>query len=244
MSGALLAVLAGSVVAALIKGTLGLGFPIIATPVAAHVLGVREAVVVLLLPNMLMDGVLIFRDGVPVALIRRLAVLLGSLALGIVLGSTLLAVLSPRALSLILGLLLLFYVVGSVVELPLPRDLDRPPILAVTGFCSGVSGGVANTTGPVIAVYLQVLLADKREFVTAFGLASFLGKVVQMLSAYGWHLYTPANLGFSALLVVPIMVAFWFGLRIQDRINQALFARLVHVLLLVSGVSLIYRAVA
>ena len=42
-------------VAAFVKGTTGLGFPMIATPTVALLLDIRTAVTILIIPNLVMD---------------------------------------------------------------------------------------------------------------------------------------------------------------------------------------------
>jgi len=54
-----------------VKGTIGLGFPLIATPTVALLLNIRTAVTILILPNLFMDSAQVIRDGFPYAIFRR-----------------------------------------------------------------------------------------------------------------------------------------------------------------------------
>src|SRR5206468_11791832 len=68
---------AGAVLlAAFIKGAIGFGFPTLGTPLLSLVMDVKAAVVVLILPNIVMDGLQFARRGAPLATVRRFAVLL------------------------------------------------------------------------------------------------------------------------------------------------------------------------
>ena len=84
-------------VAAFIKGAIGFGFPALGTPLLSLVVDVKTAVVVLILPNIVMDGIQFARRGAPLAIVRRFGVLLLAGALGVVLGTHVLVLLSPRA---------------------------------------------------------------------------------------------------------------------------------------------------
>src|SRR6266550_454302 len=84
-------------VAGTVKGTAGLGFPTLATPLLSLAVDVKTAVVVLILPNIVMDGIQFARRGASTATIRRLVPLLVAGAVGTVLGTRLLIVLPTRA---------------------------------------------------------------------------------------------------------------------------------------------------
>ncbi|HEX7788845.1 MAG TPA: TSUP family transporter, partial [Methylomirabilota bacterium] len=99
------AIMAAVVLAAgLVKGAIGFGFPSLATPLLSLVTDVKTAVVVLIVPNIVMDSIQFIRRGAPLATVRRFSGLLVSGAVGVVLGTRVLTMLSPRAATLTLGL--------------------------------------------------------------------------------------------------------------------------------------------
>ena len=100
------AILAAGIVllAALLKGAIGFGFPTLGTPLLSLVMDVKAAVVVLILPNIVMDSIQFVRRGAPMATVRRFSVLLLFGAVGTVLGTRLLVGLSSRTATLILGI--------------------------------------------------------------------------------------------------------------------------------------------
>ena len=106
--------LAGVAVAAFVKGAIGFGYPLIATPLLAFATDVRTAVAVLVIPNILMDVAQMIRRPGLVAALRRHAPLLAAGIVGTVVGTQFLAALSTRALLLTLGVTLLVFVVLSV----------------------------------------------------------------------------------------------------------------------------------
>src|SRR5260370_27969463 len=101
---------AAVVAAALIKGAIGFGFPSLATPQLSLVVDVKTAVVLLILPNIVMDGIQFARRGAPLVTVRRFGGLLLSGGIGIVLGTRVLTLLSPRAATLTLRLFVLIFV--------------------------------------------------------------------------------------------------------------------------------------
>src|SRR2546428_7227148 len=88
---------AAVLLAALVKGAISFGFPPLATPLLALVMDVKSAVAVLIIPNIVMDALQLFRLGNFAALARRMTVLTLFGADGPVLGNWLLVLMSPRA---------------------------------------------------------------------------------------------------------------------------------------------------
>src|SRR6266851_2784053 len=89
MLGGVIAALMAMVVlvAAFVKGAIGFGFPALGTPLLSLVVDVKTAVVVLILPNIVMDGIQFARRGTLLSTVRRFWVLLAAGAVGVVLGT-------------------------------------------------------------------------------------------------------------------------------------------------------------
>jgi len=68
-------------------------------------------------------------------------------------------------------------------------------------------------------------------------------KVSQVIAMSRWGLYTVQILWWSVGLSAVALLAFWLGLRVQDRVPQETFRRILHVLLFGMGVVFIYRGV-
>src|SRR5207245_1175342 len=82
-----LAAAAAVLVAALVKGAIGFGFPTLGTPLLALVVDVKTAVALLVIPNLVMDGIQLRRQGPLGDAPRRLAPLLVFTMLGTVIGT-------------------------------------------------------------------------------------------------------------------------------------------------------------
>jgi uncharacterized membrane protein YfcA len=236
---AALAVLASAVV----KGSIGFGFPTLGTPLLALFMPVKAAVVVLIVPNIVMDALQASRQGSLVATVRRFALLIVCGALGTVVGTQLLAVLSARTATLILGATVVTFVLLNVtgwsprVSGGMARWLDGP-----VGFVAGVIGGVTNVPGTPLVIYFYALGLAKPEFVRAVAVTFVLYKVVQLGAVTWYGLITWSLLGLSVLLTIAALIGFRLGLAIQDRLDQATFNRVVLIFLGGLGAWLIVRA--
>src|SRR5437588_12445541 len=83
-------------VAGTVKGTAGLGFPTLATPLLSLAVDVKTAVVLLILPHIVVDGIQFARRGAPRETIRRLVPRLIGGGTGTVIVTRLLVVLPLR----------------------------------------------------------------------------------------------------------------------------------------------------
>ncbi len=239
------AAVAVTLFAAFVKGAIGFGFPTLATPLLALAVDPKAAMVVLILPNIAMDGVQAARRGGLWATARRMLPVVIPGAIGTVLGTRLLTALSPRVVTLILGAIILVFTALSVA-----RSFPRVPpaherwLSPVVGFAAGVVGGVTNVPGTPLVIYFYALGMDKTEFVRSVGFTFVLYKLVQ-LGAVAWYgLLTAPLLGVSALLCVAGLGGFALGLRVQDRLDQRTFNRAVLAFLTALGLWLVARSLA
>ena len=229
--------------AATVKGAIGFGFPTLGTPLLALVVDVKTAVVLLIVPNIAMDSVQAARGGTLLPTLRRFAVLMVFGAVGTVVGTRLLAVLSPRVATLVLGA-----AVVSFVALNATRWSPRVPtawewwLSPPVGLLAGVVGGVTNVPGTPLVIYFYALGLTKPEFVRAVGVTFVLYKVVQ-LGAVAWYgLLSWPVLVASLGLAVVALAGFRVGRAVQDRLEQETFNRAVLIFLALLGATLVYRA--
>jgi uncharacterized membrane protein YfcA len=230
-------------VSAFIKGAIGFGFPTLATPLMSLFLDVKTAMVVLILPNIVMDAIQLVRRGAPPAIVRRMAWLLPFGALGTVVGTHLLAVMPSRTVLLVLGCFVILFVALNATRFS-PRLPPRwePWASPIVGLVAGVVGGITNVPGTPLVIYFYALGMAKHEFVASVALTFVIYKLVQLgsVALYGllsWRLLV-ASLGCTAVA----LAAFHGGLMVQDRLEQHAFNRAVLVFLGGLGLFLIARA--
>jgi len=230
-------------VSGFVKGTIGMGFPTLATPLLMLVMDVKAAVVVLIVPNIVMDGIQFARQGVPRSTMRRLAVLIVFGAVGTFVGTRLLVVLPPWVVLMTLGVFLLVFVALEVARIS-PRIPPgwEPWIAPFAGLIAGVVGGITNVPGTPLAVYFYALGMDKREFISAVAFSFIIYKLVQLGAVAYYGLLTWSLLVLSFGLTVAAVAGFAGGLFVQDRLEQRVFNRLVLVFLAGLGLYLVLRA--
>jgi uncharacterized membrane protein YfcA len=229
--------------AAFVKGAIGFGFPTLGTPLLTLLIDVKTAFLVLIIPNIVMDGIQFARRGAPRETVRRMASMVVFGAIGTVIGTRLLVALSSRAVMLILGGFILTFVVLNVAQLSprLPAGWE-PWASPVAGFVAGVVGGITNVPGTPLVLYFYALGMSKHEFVSAVAFTFVLYKVVQLGAVTWYGLMTWTILGWSLLLTLAALAGFGLGLRVQDRLSPATFNRAVLVFLAVLGCWIVLRS--
>ena len=230
-------------VAAFLKGIVGFGFPTTSTTLLALFVDVKTAVPLVILPNIVMDGVQMARRGQLLSTARRLVFVLVAGAVGIVLGTQLLVLLPAWTATLVLGLFTLGFVALNATSFS-PRLAPKweRPLGPVAGLVSGVVGGLTNTPGTVLVIFFYALGFSKDEFVRSIALSFVVLKVTQLAAVahYGlmsWGLFT-VSLGLTAVA----LLGFYAGLRVQDRLDQRRFNRAVLIFLGATGLWLVIRA--
>jgi uncharacterized membrane protein YfcA len=234
-----------ALVGGFIKGAISFGFPTISTPLLALFIDVKTAVAVLVPPNMVLDGIQARRGGGLAAMARRLFVLVAAGAVGIVVGTRLLVVLPAHVATGVLGGFVLLFVVANATRFQPRVPAHWEPWLAVpVGLIAGVVGGITNVPGTPLVIYFYALGMAKQEFVRAVSVSFFLYKVVQLVALIWYGAFT-LNLVVPTLGITAVAVgAFVLGVKLQDRMEQRVFNRVVLVYLGALGLWLVVRAIA
>jgi uncharacterized membrane protein YfcA len=229
--------------AAFVKGTSGMGFPLIATPTVALLLDIRTAIAILIIPNIVMDIAQVFRGGFPYAVFRRFGWFFLLTVAGVFAGTKVLVTLPLWILNLCLGVMVLAFVTSRWFKVEFTISPGVEKILNIpAGFFSGFLNGLTNAAGPALAIYLYSLKLKKTEFIKSIATMFIFTKVSQLAAVSTWNLFNWSTLSLSLQVTLFILLGFYAGLKTQDRINQQNFSRALLTLLFVIGVILIVRA--
>lgn len=215
----------------------------IATPTVALLLDIRIAITILIIPNIVMDVAQVFRGGFAAAVLRRFAWFFILTIIGVFVGTKILVTLPLWLLNFCLGLMVLFFVVSNWFrfEFTVSPQLEKKLALPV-GFLSGLLNGMTNAAGPFLAIYLYSLKLKKRDFIKSIATIFFFTKTSQLAAVSTWNLLNWQTLLLSLKVTLLILLGFYAGLKIQDRVNQQTFNRALLWLLFVIGMVLMGRA--
>jgi uncharacterized membrane protein YfcA len=232
------AVIAG---AAMIKGTMGFGFPLVGIPLLSAIIGPRAAVPVIAVPTLLSNFIMVSRGSASRASAHLLLAIAG-LAVGTLAGAAVIKVLDPRMLSVLVGAVTLGYVLATAFRLTalVPEAAGRRAA-PVVGLAAGVLGGATGIFAPLLASYLHLLHMAKRDFVFWLTIMFFVSNIVQVASYAHLGLYAGQVLLLALIGCVPMAIGTWSGLVLQDRIDPEVFGRIVLGIVFIASLNLLVR---
>lgn len=230
----------GIIFAAFVKGVAGIGFPIIAVPIAAQFLDPQTTVVALTIPAFLMNVIQVIQGGMSYATLRRFLPTIGLATPGSVIGTALLAKAPGSLIICILGVIVTLYATLSIWRLQLVIQPSSERLVgAVVGFCAGVIGGATGMFAPPMVIFMTALRLPKATFISTVSLCLIAGQIPQIIGFVGFRLVTGPRLGMAALGCLISAGGFLAGMRLQRAISQRVFAKVVLMVLLLVGFNLL-----
>ena len=173
--------------------------------------------------------------------------LVPTIVVGTVLGVTLLVKLPRQAGMLLLGLFVLAF---SAYNLYTLYGRRRPGLVSrrwawLAGLGGGVTSSVFGAGGPPYVIYLSQRGLTKEQFRATLGLTTLTSISTRVVAFFLSGLLLHWDVWLAAAAVVPsALTAIWLARKVYTRISRDLFMRAIAVLLLVSGVSLVFRALS
>ncbi len=167
-------------IAAFAHGALGLGFPLLATPLLAVHMDVRNVMLVLLLPTIAINGVSVYKG-------RRWRTSIGTywpLAVyavaGSWLGTRLLVQTDPNQFKPLLAVMIWIYLLVQRHGLRI-RWINRHPgaAMAVFGLTAGLFAGTVNVTAVPLIIFFLETKASARIMVQVFNFCFLCAKLTQ-----------------------------------------------------------------
>ena len=230
------------VLGGIVKGTLGVGLPLVVVPLLALVIPATQAIVLVMASVLASNCWQAFEGGVSVEGLKRFAPLIVGLALATLATVPMTLALPEQALRMLLAAVVLL----AVALMALPLRLAVPPRQerwwsAVIGLLSGVMGGVSSLTGPVIITYLMSLRLPREVFVGTISLIYLAGALplygsMAARGRVGW-----ADAGLSVLSLLPMFAGMAIGKRLRGRLGEQGFRRVLLGFLTAVAVALFFR---
>lgn len=208
-------------------GTLGLGFPLVATPLISLVTGIKTAIVLVVPPTLAVVIAAIVAGGPFLATVREWWRMPFWMLAGAYTGTQLFIVIDAAPLTLLLALGILFYLgldwIGRGESELIRSHRHKSGILF--GFLGGLFEGSVNIAAPPLLIYFLSLGLAPVALVKALNLCFMTGKTTQMSTLIATGDIAPA-VWFSTipLCVVGILTSL-AGSRIRNRVDAATYRR-------------------
>lgn len=238
---AIVAVLAG----ALVKSVTGMGFPIIAIPVMSLFVSVTDAVVVIALPNALMNLTLLLRVRDQASATRDLPVLGAAGVVGAVVGTFVLVSVPEEPLLIALAVVVLVYIANTLRR----PDASVSPATATrwapgVGLAAGLMQGAVGISGPVVASWIHAYRLSRDAFVFSVTLLFLLSGSAQLVTLLIGGEFTRSRVGVTLAAVPLVLAVIPLGARLRDRLPLERFNQVVLSVLAISAIALVVRVLA
>jgi len=239
----LLLVGAAFLIAGVVKGTLGLGLPVVVIAILAPLLGLQTAIGLTLLPSIAMNIWQALAGGGFIELLRRLWPMMLLSVAGIWVGVQILAGSDASQMLTVLALVLIAY---SLMALARPQI--RPPgryeivLTPIAGFFSGLMFGMVGNFMVPGVLYLQSLGMTRDRLVQALGMSFVVISVTLLISMSRFSLVNQATLATSAAAMLPGLIGMAMGRQMRRFLNEAQFRVIFFLGLIVAGIYMLIKA--
>lgn len=230
-------------VAGLVHGTLGLGFPIVATPLLSLFVDVRSAVLITLLPTAAVNIVSIVRGGRWRQSLGRFWPLAVYSVVGSMAGTAFLIRIDPAPMKLALaGLILLYLAADRLGKLRMSWVAACPHrSMLLFGLLAGLCAGATNVMVPILIIFTLELGLAATAMVQVFNMCFLAGKLAQ-ITVFGASGYlTTSVVGVSTPLAAVAVVALVAGMALRERIPTTTYRTLVKWVLFILAVVLVVQ---
>ena len=163
--------------------------------------------------------------------------------IGIPIGVYLLTYLNPIYLRLGVGVLLVLYAIYSLARPAIkPMKIGATPDIGI-GFVNGLVGGLTGLGGVVSTISCQWRGWKRDEQRAVFQPVLFAAFVVISISMAATGAFTTETLKLYGLGLPFLLVGLWSGFKLYGKIDDEMFRKVVLILFLLAGLSLIVPAV-
>jgi len=225
--------------AALVAGVAGFAFGLVAAAVWLHILPPLQVATLIIAFGLIVQGYAVWKLRAALDW-RRLQPFLVGAAIGVPLGVGILAWAAPAQVRIGVAVLLVLYSLYALARPAMkPLAAGGAPADAAVGFLNGVLGGITGLAGILITIWCVIRGWPKDQQRTVF---QPVAVAIFAMSAFWLGVNGTISADTLRLMVLGLPVLLlgtWLGLKLYGRLDEAGFRKVVLVLLLVSGVTLL-----
>lgn len=226
--------------AAFLEGSVGFDFGLMAVPALGAFLGVREAVILLSLPNLALGILRVSGWKIPPDPLRRLMPFIGAGGVGAAVGVLALLATPLIVLKWFVGIYVLMCAVYSFSKFRIQLDMRDEVFFAyLGGVVSGWLSGLAFAGAPLIVIYLDSLEINRSRLAKMMHVSVLAFAAVQVAALTGTGNLPPSAAIRALMAVLPALAGFVLGRRLRSLLSPALGYTLGLTLMVAAAVSLL-----
>ena len=228
----------------LVHGSIGFGFPMIATPLLAMVTDMKTAILYIAIPTLLINLISIYSEGNFLQAVKKFYPLALIGMIGSAIGTQILIYSSSELFKLLLAFSIFLYLFIQKFKIQMHWIREKKIIsMVVFGLFAGIIGGLTNVMASILIIYSLESKHTKKEVIQSTNLCFLFGKVIQIVlftlhCSFNQELLT---ISFSSLVVV--LFAMFIGLRVKDKILQESYRKVVKVVLFLIACVLVFQTI-
>ncbi|MEX9821106.1 sulfite exporter TauE/SafE family protein [Providencia vermicola] len=224
----------------LVFGMAGFGSALVATPVLAMYLPLNMIVPTLALIDLTAALINLVKDGKN-ADYHEIKWIIPLMIVGSLIGAAILLKTRPDILILLLGIFVIFYVLNTFFSKKAQPHLSKAFVVPFS-LIGGVFSALFGSGGFIYSMYLSSRIADKQRFrITQMTLIGF-STLTRVIIFLVMGVYVNMDIILMALAFSPAMlIGIWVGRHITLKISRDTFLKIINVIILISGVALLYR---
>jgi uncharacterized membrane protein YfcA len=230
------AVVCSLIVAGLLKGTIGVGMPVVALPLLSLFIDIKSAAMLLSMPLIFSNLPQALEGGnTGRCLMQLMPVILGMIP-GLFLGVRVLLALDANVAKVIAGLVVMG--VGGVTllapKLQLQSRLALPTGITL-GFFGGILGGIAAMPGPLVFIFLLAKGLRGKAFTKEASLYLVVSAALLAILLTASRQFSWLDVSVSTAAVLPIVLGMYVGQYMRDKIAPETFKKLVLIAVIAAG---------
>ncbi len=230
--------------AAFFHGSIGFGFPMVATPLLALTTDLQTAVILTLVPTTLVNITSIASEGKVLQAVRKHLPLALFAMTGSAIGTQILIISNAEMFKALLALAIIGYLLIDKFQVRLSWVQSKPKLAKpIFGISAGVLGGLTNVMAPILIIYSLEAKLEKAEIVQSANLCFLLGKIIQLLLFTLNDKFSLNELTLSSIMLLLVLIALYTGIKVKRRLRQETYRKALRVLLLVLACSLLIQVV-
>ena len=227
-------------IAGIVKGSIGMGLPIVSITLLSLYTSPRLAMMVIIIPTLITNFLQYYRSADKVDMVLSNKYLLVSLFVCTFIFSYFSFSLEQKTLSFLLGLMIFTFILYRWTGLSISFGLGFDKVVqVVSGAIIGIAAGLTHVWAPTIAILLLIRKANKDQFVGLTGLYIFVGSFGLFSTHYFFDLLDSQTFIFSTLMIIPAILGFLIGEKIRSFISEKFFEKLLLFFLFISSINLL-----
>lgn len=226
-------------VANVIQAITGFAGTLLAMPVSMLLLGVNKAKVILNIMGFLSCLCIALKERkyIRYSILGKIILFMG---IGMAVGVLLFENISLDFLLLLYGILIIAIACKNIFGSRKKKKVVKKSLMTVSLLAAGVIHGMFVSGGALLVIYATSVLKEKKTFRATIAAVWVILNGGLMVSDYIHNCITGEVIKIIVLGIVPLFVAIAIGNKIHDQINQKIFLTITYILLLISGLSIIF----